>query len=139
MFDFIIVDFIKKVEGLRLKPYKDKFDNLTIGYGRNLDDRGITREEAEILLFTDLAIAEYELKGIFSDYDSYPGEVKLVLVSMIYNLGKNRFLTFKKFIKAIKKNDYKKAIFELYNSKRAKQLPNRTNLEAKYLKKIIKE
>jgi lysozyme len=136
MFD--VVDFIKKVEGLKLKPYKDINGNLTIGYGRNLDDRGITKEEAEILLFTDLAFAEYELREIFNDYDYYPVEVKIVLTSMMFNLGKNRFLTFKKFIKAIKEKDYKKAIIELFNSKRAKQLPNRTELEAQYLKKLIK-
>ena len=136
MFD--VVEFIKKVEGLKLKPYKDINGNLTIGYGRNLDDRGITKEEAEILLFTDLAFAEYELREIFNDYDYYPVEVKIVLTSMMFNLGKNRFLTFKKFIRAIKEKDYKKAIIELFNSRRAKQLPNRTELEAQYLKKLIK-
>ena len=136
MFD--VVDFIKKVEGLKLKLYKDINGNLTIGYGRNLDDRGITKEEAEILLFTDLAFAEYELREIFNDYDYYPVEVKIVLTSMMFNLGKNRFLTFKKFIKAIKEKDYKKAIIELFNSRRAKQLPKRTELEAQYLKKLIK-
>jgi lysozyme len=136
MFD--VVDFIKKVEGLKLKPYKDINGNLTIGYGRNLYDRGITEEEAEILLFTDLAMAEYDLRDIFSDYEFYPIEVKTVLTSMIFNLGKKRFLTFKKFIKAIQENDYKKAIIELFNSRRAKQLPKRTELEAQFLKKLIK-
>ena len=137
MFD--VVEFIKKVEGLKLKPYEDKYGNLTIGYGRNLSDRGITKEEAEIMLYTDLAIAEFDLRDIFADYDDYPIELKVVLTSMIFNLGKKRFLTFKKFIKAIKEKDYKKALYELYNSKRAKQLPYRTKLEAEYLKKLIKE
>ena len=137
MFD--VVEFIKKVEGLKLKPYEDKYGNLTIGYGRNLSDRGITKEEAEIMLYTDLAIAEFDLRDIFPDYEFYPIEVKTVLTSMIFNLGKKRFLTFKKFIKAIKEKDYKKALYELYNSKRAKQLPYRTKLEAEYLKKLIKE
>lgn len=136
---FEIVDFIKKVEGLKLKPYEDKFGNLTIGYGRNLDDRGITKEEAEILLYTDLAIAEYYLRDIFQNYDEFPLELKIVLTSMMFNLGKNRFLTFKKFIKAIKDRDYKKAVIELNNSRRARQLPKRTELETQYLKKLIKE
>ena len=137
MFD--VVEFIKKVEGLKLKPYEDKYGNLTIGYGRNLSDRGITKEEAEIMLYTDLAIAEFDLRDIFVDYDDYPIELKVVLTSMIFNLGKKRFLTFKKFIEAIKEKDYKKALIELFNSKRAKQLPKRTELEAQYLKKLIKE
>ena len=134
-----VVDFIKEVEGLKLKPYKDKYGNLTIGYGRNLDDRGITEEEAEIMLYTDLAIAEYKLREIFIDYEYYPIELKIVLTSMMFNLGKKRFLTFKKFIEAIKEKDYKKALIELFNSKRAKQLLKRTELEAQYLKKLIKE
>ncbi len=33
-------------EGLRRKPYRDTVGKLTIGAGRNLDDVGITREEA---------------------------------------------------------------------------------------------
>jgi len=136
---FEIVEFIKKVEGLKLKPYEDKFGNLTIGYGRNLDDRGITKEEAEIMLYTDLAIAEYDLRDIFQNYDELPLELKVVLTSMMFNLGKNRFLTFKNFIRAIKDKDYKKAIIELNNSRRARQLPYRTELETEYLKKLIKE
>jgi len=136
---FEIVEFIKKVEGLKLKPYEDKFGNLTIGYGRNLDDKGITKEEAEIMLYTDLAIVEYDLEDIFLNYSDMPLDLKVVLTSMMFNLGKYRFLTFKKFIKAIKDKDYKKAIIELNNSKRARQLPKRTELETEYLKKLIKE
>lgn len=136
---FEIIDFIKSVEGLRLKPYKDKFGNITIGYGRNLSDRGITKEEAEILLFRDIDFSITDLKDIFEDFDDFPFELKLVLISMMFNLGKKRFLTFKKFISAIKNRDYKRAIIELNNSRRARQLPHRTELETQYLKKLIKE
>jgi lysozyme len=136
---FEIVEFLKKVEGLKLKLYEDKFGNLTIGYGRNLDDRGITKEEAEIMLYTDLAIVEYDLRDVFQNYDEFPLELKVVLTSMMFNLGKSGFLTFKNFIKAIKDKDYKKAIIELNNSRRARQLPYRTELETNYLKKLIKE
>lgn len=37
-------------EGLRLKPYRDTVGKLTIGVGRNLDDVGITKDEAMHLL-----------------------------------------------------------------------------------------
>ena len=33
-------------EGLQLKPYLDTVGKLTIGYGRNLDDVGISKGEA---------------------------------------------------------------------------------------------
>ena len=53
-------------EGLRLRPYDDATGKqhrtgvpirgkLTIGVGRNLDDAGITREEALTLLDHDIA------------------------------------------------------------------------------------
>ena len=44
------VDLIKKHEGLRLFPYKCSVGKLTIGYGRNIEDTGISKEEAETLL-----------------------------------------------------------------------------------------
>jgi len=37
-------------EGLKLKPYKCPAGKLTIGIGRNLEDRGITEQEAQMLL-----------------------------------------------------------------------------------------
>ena len=41
-------------EGFRSKPYSDTVGKLTIGYGRNLDDVGITRNEAfQMLLLPD--------------------------------------------------------------------------------------
>ena len=40
------IEQIKKHEGLELKVYTCTAGRLTIGYGRNLEDRGITEEEA---------------------------------------------------------------------------------------------
>ena len=37
-------------EGLRLKPYRSSAGKLTIGIGRNLDDRGIRQKEAQATL-----------------------------------------------------------------------------------------
>ena len=55
--------------------------------------------------------------------------IQTVLISMMFNLGKKRFLTFKKFIKAIKDKDYEKAMYESVNSKRASQVPDRVKSE----------
>ena len=40
-------------EGMRLKPYRCTAGKLTIGIGRNLDDRGISQKEAYVLLEYD--------------------------------------------------------------------------------------
>jgi len=131
-------DFIKRLEGLKLKPYRDKFGNLTIGYGRNLDDKGISEIEADILFDFDVVNCIKDLHSIFDDFFDYPLEVRQVLVSMMFNLGKKRFLTFKKFIKAIKEKNYEEAIKESYNSKRFHQIPGRVEFEINLLKEILK-
>ena len=47
-------DALIRDEGVRLKPYRDSVGKLTIGVGRNLDDKGLTRAEAEALLDNDI-------------------------------------------------------------------------------------
>ena len=62
-------DFARKIikahEGLKLKPYRCSSGKLTIGYGRNLDDRGITVLEANELFENDIIEAEMALGNIF--------------------------------------------------------------------------
>ncbi len=128
----IYKDFLRKVEGLKLKPYKDTEGILTIGYGRNLESNGISLSEAEIMLNHDVNKAISDLVDIFPDFFSMPESLRIVLVSMMFNLGKSKFLTFKKFIKAIKQNNKQAMIYEFLNSKRAKELGNRID-EEKFL------
>ena len=42
-------------EGFRSKPYRDVVGKLTIGFGRNIEDNGITKPEARQLLFNDVS------------------------------------------------------------------------------------
>jgi len=133
-----VADFLKDVEGLELKPYNDKFGNLTIGYGRNLKDKGISKKEADILLYNDIEDSVKDLVEIFNDFFDLPSNIQIVLISMIFNLGRDGFLEFKKFIEAVKKRDYKKASFELLNSKRAFQIPLRVEKERSLIEDIIK-
>lgn len=48
-------------ERLKLKPYRCSAGKLTIGVGRNLEDKGISEEEALFLLRNDIAEAELQL------------------------------------------------------------------------------
>ena len=135
MFD-VYKDFLRKVEGLKLKPYKDIQGVLTIGYGRNLESRGINLTEAEFMLNRDVNDAVADLIEIFPNFFSMSENLRIVLVSMMFNLGKSKFLTFEKFIDAVKKGNKQAMIYELLNSKRAKQLPNRVEKEKYLLLKI---
>lgn len=117
------VDLIKKHEDFRQYPYKCTAGKLTIGYGRNLDDVGISKEEAEYLLDMDLDKHTEELDKVITW--AVPKDVYAVLVDMHYNLGHERFMQFKKMLAALKKLDFKEAAKEMLDSKWAKQVPNR--------------
>jgi len=125
------VELVKKMlitdEGLRLKPYRDTVGKLTIGVGRNLDDVGISKEEALYLLENDIQRAIREASKIFGStvWLSLDEVRQAVIIDMLFNLGKPRFLTFKKFIQAVKEKDFKKASYEMLNSKWAKQVGKR--------------
>ena len=129
-------DFLRRVEGLKLKAYKDTKGIITIGYGRNLESKGISLTEAEIMLNRDVNDAVSDLIEIFPNFYSFPENLRVVLVSMMFNLGKDGFLSFKKFINAVRKGDKKAMVYELLNSKRAKELPDRVNEERHLLMTI---
>lgn len=112
----LIVD-LKRDEGLRLKPYRCSAGRLTIGFGRNLDDKGITKAEAELMLNEDLFDSIDEAKKLFADQWVHLDETRQrVIVNMIFNLGINRFKGFKRLINAINNKDYQLAAKEMEDS-----------------------
>jgi len=120
-----IKELLIKHEGLKLKPYRCPAGKLTIGVGRNIEDNGISEDEAMYLLENDIKRCKKELKEIFENYETLPDNVKIALIDMIFNLGKPRFLTFRKMIQAIKDKDFKKAAEEAKNSRWCKQVKSR--------------
>ena len=118
--------FIKENEGLRLKPYKCTAGKTTIGYGRNLDDVGISPVEAEYLLQTDISHAINHLM-------KYPWFLKLnengarltAMVDMCFNLGTSGFDKFNRMIVAMTIRDYKTAADEAQNSRWYEQVGRR--------------
>lgn len=114
-----------KHEGLRLKPYTDTVGKLTIGVGRNLDDRGISKDEALYMLENDIKIVEKEAREIFENFDQLDDVRQEVILNMLFNLGKAKFLSFKKFIQAVKERNFEKAADEMLNSKWARQVGKR--------------
>ena len=128
--------FLIRHEGLELKPYKCPAGKLTIGVGRNIEDNGISEDEALYLLENDIKRCEKELKEIFEDFEDLPENVKIALIDMIFNLGKTRFLKFKKMIQAIKDKNFIKASEEAKNSHWCKQVKSRCEDVCKLLKTV---
>jgi lysozyme len=112
---------LKRHEGFRGKPYYCTANKLTIGYGRNLDDVGITEVEAEFLLKVDTLRATDDAGDIFPDILSYTENRQIAIINMLFNLGKTRFLGFGNMIKAIKRNDWISASIEALDSKWARK------------------
>ena len=110
-----LIDSVKDGEGLRLKPYHCTAGKLTIGFGRNLDDVGITEEEAEYLLMHDLEKAEKDAEK-FPVYGKLNQSRKEVIVEMVFNLGYSRLSKFKKMFEALEKGDYSSAADQMLDS-----------------------
>ena len=116
---------IQKHEGLRFKPYRCPAGRLTIGFGRNLEGKGISKAEAHLLLFNDLVECEADLQKIFTDFDNWNENRKAAILNMRFQLGPNRFRGFKKMIAAIQANDWELAAVEAKASKWYKQVTRR--------------
>jgi len=127
-------EWMKHDEGYKNIPYVCSEGKLTIGYGRNLQDRGISKEEAEFMLENDMKSTEKDLLTCQWYLDA-PSSVKDALFNMCFNLGLPRLLGFKKMIQAIKDKDYTKASIEALDSRWAKQVHDR----AKAIAVMIRE
>ena len=130
-----LYDHLKVHEGYSSTAYQDHLGNWTIGYGRRLDgDKGITEDEANFLLHTDVETAYKQMHSSIR-IPSDTGEVReAALIAMIFQLGIGTFLKFKKTIAAIESSDWDKAAVECLDSLWAKQTPKRADAVSKILR-----
>ena len=112
-------------EGLRLKPYRCTAGKLTIGVGRNLEDRGITESEALVLLGNDIDDFWLKLTQALPWLVGAPGPVQEALLNMAFNLGISGLLTFKNTLELIRTGQYKPASSAMLASKWAGQVGDR--------------
>ena len=107
-------------EGLRLHVYLDSLGIETIGCGRNLRDKGISKDEAMILLNNDLCDALDDVRHNFSCYDTLSRPRQLVLISMAFQLGRERLSVWTHFIGAVHRGAWEEATEHLLDSKAAR-------------------
>lgn len=117
---------LQRHEGIRLKPYKCTAGKTTIGYGRNLDDVGITREEAEFLFQGDWKTAYRDAQSLVPSFDTLSGPRQSVLVNMAFNLGRTRLSQFKQFLAAVDEKRWIAAAQHMLNSRWASQVGGRS-------------
>jgi lysozyme len=138
MSDFVtedMIELIKAHEGFSSTPYRDTVGILTVGYGRNLEDVGISQEEAERLLRNDVYGLEQSIIRIIPDYYNLSDNRKSVIVNMAFNLGIPRFRQFIKTIDFVNRGLFTEASIEMLNSRWATQVKGR----AKYLSDMMRK
>lgn len=131
---------IETHEGNRLKPYRCTVGKLTIGIGRNIEDKGISQKEADFLFANDIDECLADMFEIFPDFSDYPENVQHVLIDMRFNLGGEGFRKFKNLIAAVMENDWLRMLDSMKNSRWHGQVGVRaTNLEYMIEKEINKK
>lgn len=112
-------------EALKLKPYRDSVGKLTIGIGRNIEDRGISRDEAEYLCRNDISLVVAQLNVNCPWWKTLDDVRQRVLADMCFNMGIGTLLTFKNTLALIQHSDYAAAASAMLDSKWAQQVGQR--------------
>lgn len=111
-----------KHEGLVLDMYKCSAGVWTIGVGHNLEDKGVSKKVAMVMLEEDINDALYDLKRNISFFHSLPEAAQEALVNLSFNLGITRLLQFRKTLGFLKERKFTRAANELLDSRYASQV-----------------
>lgn len=121
-------------EGIRSLPYFDccglffrlctcrPQGKLTIGVGRNLEQVGISENEAMGLLDNDLNRVFVQIEKSFPWFEKLNPPRQIVIQSMVFNMGIEKFKEFKKMIACLEKGQYSDASKQMLNSLWASQV-----------------
>ncbi|MBF0424316.1 MAG: glycoside hydrolase family protein [Magnetococcales bacterium] len=121
-------------EGLQLQVYEDSVGKLTIGVGRNLEDRGITPDEAMYLLDNDITDFEAQISEAFPWYADLDDVRQRVLVDMGFNLGLAGLKGFRRMLQAVQERRYDDAATEMLASRWAEQVGQRARTLAEMMR-----
>ena len=121
----ILLNQLVRFEDYRQYPYRDTEGHLTIGIGRNLDSRGITKPEALYLCNNDIDAVLDGFNRELGLYDNLDTVRKIILANMGFNLGVDGVMKFKHMLAALEAKDYKHAAMAMLDSKWQRQVGNR--------------
>jgi lysozyme len=118
-------EMLIRQEGNRKFPYECSAGKISIGIGRNLEDRGLSDDEIMFLLKNDIEISQTELSKTFDWFLSLNQARQDALVSMHFNIGLNRLLKFTNTLQYLSEGNFEQASKEMLDSKWASQVGNR--------------
>ena len=108
-----IYQMLEQHEGYRQFPYRCPAGYLTGAIGRNLETRGISRDEAEYMLRNDVAIADAELQQSFDWYLQLNRARQNAMIDLFVNLGMPTLKTFTKTLAYMAAGEFDQAADEL--------------------------
>jgi lysozyme len=112
-------------EDIRLKPYRDTMGKLTIGVGRNIEDRGISVATAMQMLGEDVDIVLAELDQRIPWWRGLDEVRQRVVANLAFNMGTPKLLGFRRMLDALKDGRNDDAADELLDSVYAWQVKGR--------------
>ena len=110
--------------GETIKPGTIIKGNITIAIGRDIQNFGLNEDEIQMLLKNDIKRVIEEANN-FPFYAKLNDVRKIVICSMLFNLGLTRFNKFVKFKRAVHAGSYVVAAEEMRDSLYYRQLSHR--------------
>lgn len=123
-------------EGRKRFSYRCTAGKLSIGVGRNLEDRGLREDEINLMLSNDIDEAEGIARKLIPNYQKLSEERKAVVINMAFNLGETRLSQFKQTLTAINEGRYADAATGMRNSLWYKQVGARAERLAAIMGKL---
>ena len=126
----MIIEMLRKHEGVETHAYKCTAEKITIGVGRNIDPAGgigLSDSEINLLLSNDVARVNTELFLTFSWFAELDEVRKDCMINICLQLGLPRLKKFKKSLAYMANGDFDLAADEFLDSNWASQTPARAN------------
>lgn len=117
---------IQRHEGYRQFPYKDSTGHLTIGYGRNLSNVGVSDDEATYLLQCDInkVVSTAQTQPWWINVRGNDARTRAFL-EICFNVGFGALEGFSKALDAAMQSDWLTCASEFLNSVWARQVGQR--------------
>jgi lysozyme len=128
-----VKEMLVRHEGVMCTLYQCSEAKWTIGVGRNLQDRGVTEDEAMYLLDNDIKRVMSQLDEYWTVWRSFPEKAQLCCVDMTFQMGIKGFMGFRRTRALMEMGMWLEASEELLDSKYAIQTPNRANYNSRQL------
>lgn len=133
-------------EGCELKIYKDHMGYPTFGIGHLIRESDpeygkpvgtpVSESRVNEAFETDIQSVLYDCQKLYTDFDTKPEEVQLIIANMMFNLGYTRLSKFRNMKVAVDRGDWNQAAIEMMDSRWYRQVPNRAERLVNRMKNV---